>query len=362
VNVEELLALELPVPLPRDKRRPIGIIGAGRIVNNAHLPAYRKAGFDVVAIYDPQTGAAERSAATFGIPVVARSADELLARGDIEIVDIAVTPEAQRDIAFAAIAAGKHLLCQKPLSESYATAVSLVEAAERAGVQLAVNHQMRWNPCIAWAHRLLELGWYGRPTEGRFDVDLFSNWGWMGERPRVEYFYNSIHYHDIARYLFGEPTAVIASSARYPGQQAHAETRSFTILEYDDMLRVLVVSNHNNWSGELRADVHIHGTEGRSEASMGFKAYPDRASDTFAFTARTNFPAWTHSRRFAEAWLPDTFIGPMASLMHALESDEPPLTSGRDNLNSLKIVHAAYLSIAEGRRVELAGFTPVDIA
>ena len=54
---------------------------------------------------------------------------------------------------------------------------------------------------------------------------------------------------------------------------------------------------------------------------------------------------------FDEMWIPDAFIGPMASLMEAIDKDEVPLTSTRDNLNTLRIVEAAYLSVEENRSV-----------
>jgi predicted dehydrogenase len=127
------------IPLPPKSDYGIGIIGCGGIVNYAHLPAYRANGLRVRACYDQNREAAEKTAREHGIPRVADSIDELLAGPAIEIVDIAITPEVQADVALQAIAAGKHLLCQKPLSTDYAQAVTVVDAARVAGVKLAVN-------------------------------------------------------------------------------------------------------------------------------------------------------------------------------------------------------------------------------
>src|SRR5688500_4572688 len=102
------------IPLPAHRDRGIGIVGCGGIVNYAHLPAYRASGFRIVACHDRDMTAAERTAAAHGIPRVAATLDDLLADDEVEIVDIAVTPEAQVAIAKRAAAAGKHLLCQKP--------------------------------------------------------------------------------------------------------------------------------------------------------------------------------------------------------------------------------------------------------
>ena len=104
------------IRLPVRRDRGIGIVGCGGIVNYAHLPAYRANGFRVVACHDRDPAAAERTAAAHGIPKVAVTLDDLLADDDVEIVDIAVTPEAQVSIAERAAAAGKHLPCQKTLA------------------------------------------------------------------------------------------------------------------------------------------------------------------------------------------------------------------------------------------------------
>jgi predicted dehydrogenase len=113
------------------------------------LPAYRACGFRVVACHDRDPAAAERTAANHGISRVAATLDDLLADDEVEIVDVAVTPEAQVEIAERAAAAGKHLLCQKPLAPDYPAAVRLVAATRNAGVKLAVNQQMRWTPASA---------------------------------------------------------------------------------------------------------------------------------------------------------------------------------------------------------------------
>ncbi len=354
MNISEMVEIDFDWPAPKNKDAGIGVVGAGLVVNNAHLPAYRDAGFRVAAIYDAREDAARRTADRFGIPQVCRSADELVERRDVQFVDIAVPPDGQFAIAKKAIMAGKHLLCQKPLSESFDNAVQLVEMAEKAGTQLAVNQQMRWTPAIRYAKLLLQRGYYGEATECQFDLDLWSNWDWAGQRPRVEYFFNSIHYIDVIRFLLGEPKRVIASSAVYPGQKAIAETRSYTILEYSDSLRAVILSNHNNWSGRPRMIMRLNGLDGRSEASLGMKDYPLATPDTFSFVSRTGGPGWALERTFEEPWLPTAFARPMADLMCCAESGGVPITAGRDNLGTLRIIEAAYRSIAEGRRVNLA--------
>ena len=121
------------IPDGAGRQRGIGIIGCGGIVSAAHLPAYQAAGLHVVAVYDLDPEKARAVAADFEIGVVADSIEDLLATPGVDIVDIAVPPWVQPEIVIAVAAAGKHMLCQKPLALDYEAALAEVEAAEAAG-------------------------------------------------------------------------------------------------------------------------------------------------------------------------------------------------------------------------------------
>jgi predicted dehydrogenase len=357
-RIERVLTFDhRPVP-PRDGGLPIGIVGAGAIVRAGHLPAYRKAGLRVVAIADLDGAAARTVAAEFGVESVYDTADALIADPRVEVVDIAVTPQAQAGIVRQATAAGKHVLCQKPFAEDLTTAVELVVAAERAGTLLAVNQQMRWDQVVACMGALVDAGWYGQLTCGVFDVDVMTDWRWwpwMLDKPRLEYFYHSIHYVDAIRHVFGEPTSVVASTGRYPDQAAAGETRTCTVYEFSAELAVTVLANHNNWSHRPRAVVRCQGTEGQSEGTLGvLYDYPVGRPDMFEFWSRSVHPEHAFRRTFAERWIPDAFVGPMVDLQAAAVEGRAPSTSGRDNLQTLRVVLAAYRSAEEGRRVAIA--------
>ena len=205
--------------LPKWRRRGIGIVGAGEIVRTAHLPAYQGAGFNVCAIMDQDLEAARLAAAEFTIPYVFERVEDLVACGEVEVVDIAVPPTAQVEIASVVISAGKHLLCQKPLADNYEDAVRLVAHAARKSVRLAVNQQLRWDPVVSITKQLIERGGYGELTDALFDIDLKTSWSpWLKDSPRLDYLFHTIHYLDAIRYLFGEPRSVSASMSRHPEQ------------------------------------------------------------------------------------------------------------------------------------------------
>ena len=101
--------------IPAHHHRKIGIIGAGGIVEAAHLPAYKKAGLPIFAITDINISRAEALATKFAIPKVFQTAEELLADDSIEVVDIAVPASEQPALLMAALEAGKHVLAQNHL-------------------------------------------------------------------------------------------------------------------------------------------------------------------------------------------------------------------------------------------------------
>jgi len=341
--------------LPRKTDYGIGIIGCGGIVNYAHLPAYKQHALNVVACYDTNADAAHKTAQAHHIPRNYGSLEELLADPAIDIVDIAVQPWHQRAIAEQALAAGKHLLCQKPLAETLADAYAIILAGERAGRKVAVNQQMRWSAGIAAARDLIQRGFIGQPTDAQIQVSTLTPWGmwpWLAESPRLEVTYHSIHYLDALRALFGEPAWVTSRHTRYPDQTARAETKTITVLDYANGLQALVAVNHADESPDGYATFRFLGTEGIIKGTIGLMYdYPRGRPDTFEVHRHKDTPDGWHSLQLEGLWIPDAFIGPMASLMQAIQTGGEPVTSAQDNLGTLRLVEAAYRSAAENRSV-----------
>src|SRR4051812_10129656 len=109
--------LRIHSPLPRKKDYRIGILGAGFIVNDCHLVAYKKAGFNPVAIASRQPQNAAKVAARHGIGTVYDSFERLLDDSTLDVLDIAVPPDAQLSLIQAACARRhvRGILAQKPL-------------------------------------------------------------------------------------------------------------------------------------------------------------------------------------------------------------------------------------------------------
>lgn len=345
--------------LPPKTDYGIAFVGCGGIVNYGHIPAYKASGFKLLGGYDRNREAAEKTVQTHGGKVYT-SLDDLLADPAVEIVDIAVVPWEQRAIVEQVVAARKHLLCQKPLSDHYAEAVEMVGIANRAGVKMALQQQFRWGQIIRATRALLAEGWLGELLDVQVQVSIHTPWDmwpWLASQPRLEVLYHSIHYLDALRFLFGDPALVTSRHTRNPTQQAKGETKTITVWDYETGLQILIAVCHYDWSPGLYSLFRVLGTDGLIEGTIGTNYdYPDGRSDTIRFTSRAH-PEQNFSATLPGRWIPDAFYGPMASLMEAIQTGGEAVTSAADNLGTLRVVEASYRSMAEQRSVQPSEIT-----
>jgi predicted dehydrogenase len=344
--------------LPQDRSMGIAIVGAGEIVASCHLPAYRLAGFRVVGIYDIDRGKALTLSTLYDIPKVYNSLSELLQDDSVRIVDVAVPAKHQLPVVKQAAAAGKHVLCQKPLSEEYGDAVLIADLCEEAGIRAAVNQQMRWSPGIRASKSFIDRGWLGIPTQAMIQVNVktdWENWPWITQIPRLEIMYHSIHYLDSIRFLYGTPEYIYADGARYPGQASQGETRTLIHMKLPGEARGLIHDNHNNWADpeDWYATFRFEGTEGIIKGTNGaLYNYPHGREDTISYCTRLQDSRW-FSPKLEGRWFPHAFMGTMGELMRAIEENREPENSVRDNLLTMQMVFASYRSMEENRPVYL---------
>ena len=335
----------------------IAFCGVGGIVQYAHIPAYKKAGFKIVGCFDLNPATAAKVAQEHDIPIVYPTLDDLLADPQVEIVDIAVPPWEQLKVVEKVAAAHKHMLCQKPLADNLADATQIVELGQQAGVKQAINQQMRWDAGIRASKHLIEAGIIGQPTDAQIQVSTatpWHMWPWLASAPRLEVQYHSIHYLDTMRYLFGDPEWVTSRHARYAKQgKVQGETKTVTVLDYANGLQALVAVNHYNEWADPFATFRFIGTEGAIDGTVGLMYnYPAGRPDTIEITSSQYGKGVKITPTLDEMWIPDAFVGTMASLMEAIETDSLPQdNSTQDNLNTLRVVYATYLSAAENRSV-----------
>jgi predicted dehydrogenase len=344
--------LSSPPPLPRRRDYRIGILGSGFIVNDCHLVAYRKAGFNPVAIASRDVAHAQRVAARHGIAKVYADYEALLDDPAVEVLDIAVPPHAQLALIQQACQRRtvRGILAQKPLGVNYAQAVEAVEACEAAGMTLAVNQNMRYDPSVRAAKTLLADGCLGEPVLATIEMRGIPHWmPWQAELGWVTLRIMSIHHLDTFRYWLGEPERIYCSVRTDPRTRfAHNDGICSYILEYANGLRATGLDD--TWTGPAKegcpSDIYLRwrleGLDGLAIGEIGWVKEPYTTPSTLRY-ARKGDRAFTEVT-WKESWFPDAFAGTMGELLSALEDNRPPVLSGRDNLQTMALVEAAYLS------------------
>jgi hypothetical protein len=145
------------------------------------------------------------------------------------------------------------------------------------------------------------------------------------------------------------------TAAKFP----HEDGICLYILEYENGMRASAWDDV--WTGPAlegaQSDIgirwRVEGRAGLAKGTIGWPDYPQRTPSTLDFTTCRR-PGYWFQPRWKEVWFPDAFAGPMAQLLCALEEGGEPEIGGDDNLNTMALVEACYLSAREHRAVELA--------
>ncbi|MGN6370508.1 MAG: Gfo/Idh/MocA family protein [Phycisphaerae bacterium] len=349
-----------PPPMPKRRDYRIGVLGSGFIVNDCHLVSYRKCGFNPVAIASRTRENAAKVASTRKISKVYDTYEQLLDDASIEVLDIAVHPQAQLGLIRAACERGtvKGILAQKPLGMNLGEAREAVALCKRAGIALAVNQNMRYDPSVRAAKSLLSSGELGQPVFTTIDMRAIPHFqAWQSEVGWVTLRIMSVHHLDCLRYWFGNPQRIFCSTRSDPRTQfPHTDGICTYTLEYGDGNRCVGIDDV--WTGpacegcpgDIGIRYRIEGTAGLALGDIGWCKDPYTSPSTLRYGRKGD-------KEFINAplegtWFPDAFGGTMAQLLIAIEEGVEPAISGRDNLLTMALVDAAYVSAAEHRVVD----------
>lgn len=340
------LGLRQYYPLPT-ALRPIVVIGAGGIVNDAHLPAYRKAGFPVMGLFDIDGAKARAVAQRWEIPTVFDSLAQATAVTDC-VFDIAAPPVAHADIV-AALPRGAAVLLQKPMGPDLEAASRIRATCRARGLTAAVNFQLRFAPMMLGVADALERGLLGRLLDVEVHLNLVTPWHLfphLKPNPRVEIVSHSIHYLDLIRGLAGNPRGVLARTYGHPASDL-AQTRTSAILDYGTDLRVTLSINHQHDFGRRFQDAsfRFEGERGAALVKLGLLLnYPQGEPDEL-WIAPQGGP-W-EPMPLTGRWFPDAFMGTMANLQRFVAGEDAVLHSSvEDAWHTMALVEACYRSNA----------------
>ncbi|MDR7482068.1 MAG: Gfo/Idh/MocA family oxidoreductase [Armatimonadota bacterium] len=215
----------------------IGVIGAGRYGRFLIETLRGVEGAAVTAVVGSVEATARATAEQYGIPMWTADYRQMLEAAPVDLVVVASPPYLHVEMAEAALAAGRHVLLEKPPALSLADLERLQALADRAGRVVAVDYHMRFNPLYRAVHRLRTAGVLGALT--RVAVDNLasdeplapSHWFWDPARSGGVFVEHGVHFFDILEQVLGHPAVLLARTYRRDGGPAD---RAYCAVEYPD--------------------------------------------------------------------------------------------------------------------------------
>lgn len=333
-------------PLP-SRPRPIVTFGAGSIVGDAHFPAYRKAGFPIAGLYDPDREKAEKLAAEWGVRAFGSIAEAAAVEG--AVFDLATPPSRHAEV-LSALPDGAAALIQKPMGSDLNEATRILSLCRQKKLAAAVNFQLRFAPMMLALKDAIAKGHLGEVVD--FDAWLalatpWQLWPFLKGLPRIEIAMHSIHYLDLIRQILGDPRGVHAKTLGHPNHDV-AQTRTSAILDYGDRVRCALSVNHDHDFGRKyqACEFRICGTKGAAYLKLGVNLDYPRGEPDILEIRPAGGADWVNVP-LEGTWFPDAFAGRMANLQRFAGGEDDALVSSvEDAWNTMALVEAAYRSSA----------------
>lgn len=347
----------------------VAVAGLGNAAVNLHLPALAAIPHaQLVGGCDPSEATRLDAGKRFAFPVFA-TLGEVLSSTRPDVVIVCAPPKAHKAICLEALAAGTHVICEKPLATSVAEAEEILAAATRAGRRLALNHEFREMPAF---RALLDSvradagGAVFAQAWQNMDLPPWAEPGWRGTLLNGVLYEAGIHLVDFVVAAFGEtPRAVTAVMSSCGTRDEQTDAVALVTLEFSRG-RLAQVTQNRLCKGEtqyfeVRVDTgtasHRVSYGGRARVSLGLlrsrkphlrlemggagMAWRETGHDRAAIAANPGNAPMIATRNLLDRTL------------RAFIDGTPAPASGEAGRDTLKVLAAAYLSAAEGRRVSL---------
>lgn len=341
----------------------LGLIGCGAIGSLRAEAVANLQGFRLIAVSDVDLSRARAIADRRHADVEARWQD-LVRRDDLDAIVVSTPPPLHAEMSIAALEAGKHVLCEKPLARSPAECRSIVATAERSGRVLATGFNYRFYPAIVRAKEVLDSGligeldhvrsFAGHPGGHEFTHPWVHDATVMGGGTLVD---NGIHIIDLTRYFLGEVADVTGYATgnvwRFPG----CEDNGFALLRSPEGKVASLQASWSEWRG-YRFWIEVYGTRGCVRAS-----YPPMLTQTIWLDPASGrrrrrlhvFPLLQMVERLRSyRWTGvRSLMRELSTFARAIAGDKVPLALGWDGLRAVEIAHAVYGASRDRRHVTI---------
>ncbi len=273
----------------------IGVIGVG-FGTQVQIPAFQSEGLEVVAVRARREERAREAAHRFGIPRALTDYRRLLEMDDVDAVSVVAPHALHREMAEAALAAGKHIICEKPFAVNVEEARSMRDAARQSGLTAMIAHEFRWAPQRSYVRELLDQGYIGRLRFAHASLFVGPRRAAGDPRPMLEpdlgrhggFLWGlGSHYIDAFRHWFGDIVHVQATMRSHVPERIDPTTQAIRRTETDDASGLMLEFEEGGW-GVLTgssaapfgqgASTEVFGDEGSlstPQPAPGFNTPPD---------------------------------------------------------------------------------------
>jgi 1,5-anhydro-D-fructose reductase (1,5-anhydro-D-mannitol-forming) len=309
----------------------VAVFATGRIVETGYVPAFKEIpDAKLVAVLSRDQERADAFARAQGIPKAYSDLGKLLADPAVDAVVVASPDTTHEAQVIASARAGKHILCEKPMSSSFQSCRKMAEAVRASGVTFAMGYDNRFNQGIVRIKELIEAGEIGpvhyAHTHLTTAVSDPKNWRAAGDQSRYWAMSASgTHVIDIYRWFFGEP-ANVAGFSSAPVFRSEKDEIAMMVLDYPGRLMahltVAAVLPEGN-------RIELHGEKGTIVGERCF--------------GRTNRQAFlTINGRQVTVEQTDPFASELRDFVDAITNKRPPLSGLEDGVRNVALMDRAW--------------------
>ncbi len=336
-----------------------GVIGCG-VISSTHCDAIsRIPNATLVAVMDKVEAAARACAERWGCDWHT-DLDELLARDDIDVVNVVVPSGLHAQIGIKAAEAGKHVICTKPIDITLEAIDELILACRRNGVKLGATHQLRSYPVYKRIKQAIDEGRLGKPLYANAFVPWYRSpeyyaGSWHGTKALDgggALMNQSIHYVDLLVWLFGD-VAELAGLADTMIHDIEVEDCASAVLKFRNGAQGLMQGTTCTYKGQP-ARLEVHGTKGNILVVGDELALWDVDGDELEYnpTAGREGAAADPKKGMPELAV-QAHVEQISDLLKAIEEDREPILSGVEARRAVEVILAIYKSSQERSWVSL---------
>lgn len=328
----------------------VGLLGPGSIAQ-VHLAGWQQLPVEIAAHYDLRPEMAQRAADQYGGKAYS-SLDEFF--DAVDIVDICTPAAAHKENVLATAAAGKPMVCEKPLARHLRDCEEMVAACERAGVPLFVAQVVRFFPEFAAAKAAIDSGAIGKPgvirtiRAGSFPRTLGSFYGNF-EKSGGVILDVGIHDIDFQRWCMGEVERVFTRGLTFANEPER--DHALITLRFTSGAVGHIEASWASPVGQWRTRLEIAGDGGMMEWDSEGEAPITRIVANEAGTGKQRTTLSPYGNDI------NPYKAELAHFLHCLETGEPMRVTPQDGLMAVKVALAAIESARTGKPIDIATFT-----